>query len=201
MKTIRVARQLIALIFTGLLLTACAGQQGPAEEAIKDAETRLNAIREDARVYMPEELQGMESTLAAMKSNYQKGDYAAVLTASRVLRTSLAGATATIEAQRGETASLTAELTDQWNSLSAELPDMVETINARVESLKKTGKLPQDVDEATFERIKADTTMMTDRWQKALGAFSNGNMQEAVDQANAAKEKGTAIMYTLGMEA
>jgi hypothetical protein len=199
MNTFRLARRLTALFFMGLMLAACGGQQEPAKQAIESAEQRLAAIREDAKVYLPEELGRMEASLAAMKSNYEKGNYSAVLAASRVLNTSLSTATSTIESQRGDMEAMTAELTNQWNSLSEELPEMVETVTARVESLTKTGKLPKDVDAATFERVKADAKAMTDRWQQALGAFSAGNMQEAVDMANAAKDKGSAVQMTLGM--
>jgi len=200
MKTLRVARRLAALFFMGLILTACGNQQEPARQAIESAEQRLEAIRKDAQVYLPDELSRMDASLAAMKSNYEKGNYSAVLAASRVLNTSLGTATGTIESQRGDMEAMTAELTNQWNSLSEELPEMVETVNARVESLAKTGKLPKDVDAAAFERVKADAATMSERWQQALGAFSAGNMQEAVDMANAAKDKGSAIRATLGMD-
>jgi hypothetical protein len=199
MNTFRLAHRLIVLLFMGLVLSACGNQQEPARQAIESAEQRIAAIREDAEVYLPEELGQMEASLAAMKANYEKGDYSAVLTAKRVLDTSLANATSTIESQKGDMEAMTAELTNQWNTLSEELPEIVETVTARVESLSKTGKLPKDVDQATFERVKADTKVMSERWQQALGAFSAGNMEEAVDNANAARDKASAIQATLGM--
>ena len=92
---------------------------------------------------------------------------------------------------------MTEQLTAQWNTISQEVPPMVEKVTARVASIVKTGKLPKDIDQATFDKLKGDSDAMAQNWQQALGAFSNSNMQEAVDMAQAAKDKAIALMTTL----
>lgn len=196
---IRIPRQWLALLLAGALLGACAGQKEPAQKAIDTAEAAIAAIRQDAATYVPDDLKGLEESLAGMKSNFAKGNYPAVLTASRELNTRIAAVTSAVAAQKTENEVQTAQLTEQWNTLSVEVPEMVEAVTARVDSLTKSGKLPKDVDAATFERVKTDAATMAQSWQQALGAFSNGNMQEAVDMAQVAKEKAGVVMLTLKM--
>ena len=196
---IRIPRQWLALLLAGALLGACAGQKEPAQKAIDTAEAAIAAIREDAGRYVPDDLKGLEESLAGMKSNFAKGNYPAVLTASRELNTRIAAVSNVLATQKAENEVQTAQLTEQWNTLSVEVPEMVEAVTARVDSLTKSGKLPKEVDAATFERVKTDAATMAQSWQQALGAFSNGNMQEAVDMAQVAKDKAGVVMLTLKM--
>lgn len=198
---IRTAHQWLALLLAGALLGACAGQQEPAQKAIDNAEAAIAALREDAAKYVPDDLKGLEESLQGMKDNFAKGSYPAVLTASRELTTRIAAVTESVTAKKEEMQSLTEQLTEQWNTLSVELPEMVETVTARVDSLTKSGKLPKDVDAAMFERVKTEAATMARSWQQALGAFSNGNMQEAVDMAQVAKDKANLVRLTLKMDA
>jgi chromosome segregation ATPase len=199
MMTVRVATRSFALVLFAVLLAACGGQQEPAQKTIESSEASLNAMREDGTKYAPDEFKDVEATLQNMKANYARKDYSAVLTAGRELRTSIQGLADTIKSRKEEMSALTEQLTEQWNSLSSELPDMVESVTARVESINKSGKLPKDVDQATFDRIKGEAETMSQRWQQALAAFANGNMQEAVDMAQVAKDKASMVMTTLGM--
>lgn len=191
--------RLFALVSFGVLLAACGGQQEPARKAVETAETSINAIRDDAARFFPDDLKDLDASLAVMKDNYAKGKYPQVLTASRSLNTRIMQVTNALATEKTENQAMTEELTAQWNTLSEEVPAMVEAVGARVASLEKTGKLPKDVDEATFARVKTDTATMTQAWQQAQGAFSNGNMQEAVDMAQTAKEKAGTVMMILGM--
>jgi hypothetical protein len=188
-----------ALVLFGALLAACGGQQEPAKKAVETAEASIAAIREDAARFFPDDLKDLETSLAAMKDNYAKGKYPSVLTASRSLNTRIAQVANAIAGEKTENQAMTEQLTVQWNTLSEELPAIVESVTARVASLEKSGKLPKDVDEATFSRVKADAAIMAQSWQQAQGAFSNGNMQEAVDMATTAKEKAGTVMMILGM--
>lgn len=197
---IRTAHQWLALLLAGALLGACGGQQEPAQKAIDNAEAAIAAIREDAAKYVPDDLKGLEDSLQGMKDNFAKGSYPAVLTASRELNTRIAAVTETLATKKEEMQSMTEQLTEQWNTLSVELPEMVEAVTARVDSLTKTGKLPKDVDASTLERAKTEAATMAQSWQQALGAFSNGNMEEAVNMAQVAKDKATTVRAWLKMD-
>ena len=126
----------------------------------------------DAKGVHPDDLKDLETSLAAMKDNYAKGKYPAVLTISRTLTTRIAQVNTALASEKSENQAQTEELTVQWNTLSEELPAIVESVVARVASLEKSGKLPKDVDEATFARVKADSAAMAQSWQQAQGAFA-----------------------------
>ncbi|NJO12606.1 MAG: hypothetical protein HC872_03130 [Gammaproteobacteria bacterium] len=197
--TIRIFRQGVVLLLAALLLAACGGQKEPAQKAIDNAERAIAAIRDDAARYMPDDLKDLESSLAGMKDNFAKEKYPAVLTAGRSLNTRIAAVTSAVAAERAENQAMNEQATEQWNAISQEVPEMVEKVNARLASLEKSRKLPKDVDQATLDQMKATAETMTQNWQQALGAFSNGNMQEAVDMAQMARDKATTVMTTLGI--
>ncbi len=198
---IRITAQWLALLLAALLLGACGGQKEPAQKAIESAEAAIAKIRDDAAKFVPDDLKDLEASLAGMKDNFARENYPAVLQASRSLNTHIAAVADTVASKKTEAEAMTAQLTEQWNTLSVEVPELVEAVTARVDSLVKSGKLPKDVDAATFERVKTESASMAQSWQQALGAFSNSNLQEAVDRAQIAKEKAATTMNTLGMNA
>ncbi|HEY4646660.1 MAG TPA: hypothetical protein VIH25_10310 [Steroidobacteraceae bacterium] len=188
-----------ALLIASLLLVACGGQKEPAEKAVANAEAAIAAVRDDAARFVPDQLKEVDDILAQMKDNLAKQKYPAVLTAARELNRIIASVNETVATERANAAAVAAQLTERWNSLSTEIPEMVESVTARVASLAKSRKYPEGVDAASFENIKATADTMAQSWQQALGAFANNNMQEAVDMAQAAKDRGTEVMMALGM--
>jgi hypothetical protein len=188
-----------ALLIASLLLVACGGQKEPAEKAVANAEAAIAAVRDDAARFVPDQLKEVDDILAQMKDNLAKQKYPAVLTAARELNRLIASVNETVATERANAAAVAAQLTERWNSLSTEIPEMVESVTARVASLAKSRKFPEGVDTASFENIKATADTMAQSWQQALGAFANNNMQEAVDMAQAAKDRGTEVMMALGM--
>ena len=188
------------LLLASLILAACGGQKEPAEKAVAEAEAAISALREDAARFAPDQLKGLEDDLAQLKDNLAKQNYPAVLALARELSKSIGTVNATVAAEKANADVLAQQLTERWNTLSTELPEMVESVNARVTSLAKNPKkFPEGVDAASFENIKAAADTMSKDWQAALGAFANNNMQEAVDMAQAAQDKGTEVMNALGM--
>jgi len=197
MTITRVARWTIAILSIGVLLAACAGQQEPAKETIDSTEKSIAALRDDASKYAPDDLKDLEESLAVMKSNYEKRNYSAVLSAGREIHTRIQSVMQTLTAKKAEAQELTESLTEQWNTLSEEVGSMVETVNDRVTAISKPGKMPKNIDAGTLEHVKTEAAAMSDRWQKALAAFANSNLQEAVDMAQAAKEKAAGITAML----
>jgi hypothetical protein len=187
------------LLLASLMLAACGGQKEPAEKAVAEAEASIGALREDAARFAPDQLKGLEDELAQLKDNLAKQNYPAVLTLARELTKSIASVNETVASEKANADALAQQLTDRWNTLSTELPEMVEAVTARVASLTKSKKFPEGVDAASFENIKAAAETMSKDWQAALGAFANNNMQEAVDMAQGAQDKGTEVMNALGM--
>ena len=188
-----------ALLFASLLIVACGGQKEPAERAVADADAAIAAVREDAARFVPDQLKELEDSLALLKDNLAKEKYPAVLTAARELNRTINTVNETVATEKVKAAAVADQLTERWNSLSTELPEMVESVTARVASLAKSRKFPEGVDADSFDNIKAAADTMAQSWQQALGAFANNNMQEAVDMAQTAKDRGTEVMTALGM--
>jgi len=188
-----------ALLFASLLIVACGGQKEPAERAVADADAAITAVREDAARFVPDQLKELEDSLALLKDNLAKEKYPAVLTAARELNRTINTVNETVATEKAKAAAVADQLTERWNSLSTELPEMVESVTARVASLAKSRKFPEGVDADSFDNIKAAADTMAQSWQQALGAFANNNMQEAVDMAQTAKDRGTEVMTALGM--
>ena len=69
----------IILCLSTVMFIACADQKGPAEQAIKAAETAINAIKAEAEKYDPEQVKSLESALVAVKDKFAKGDYKAAI--------------------------------------------------------------------------------------------------------------------------
>lgn len=199
MTAFRSVHQWAAVLVAGLLLVACGGQKEPAERAVAEAETAIAALREDAARFVPDQLKDLEDSLAQLKDNLSQEKYPAVLTAARELTRRISAVNETVAAEKANAEALANELTERWNALSSELPEMVETVSARVTSLAKSRKFPEGIDATSFENVKAAADTMAQSWQQAQGAFANNNMQEAVDMAQTAKDRGTEVMNALGM--
>jgi hypothetical protein len=182
------------------MLCACGTQKKPAERALAETEAAISSLRSDAASIAPDELAALDESLAGLKADLQRQNYKAVLVASPVLRARAAALQETIAAEKAEQAARAAQLTDSWNALAAEVPEIVSAVNARLESLARTGKLPAGMNRTGFEATRAAATQMTQSWQKALGAFANENRKEAVGSAQEAKQKGDEAMNGLGME-
>ena len=77
----RIAKMFVALTATALALAACANHKEPAEKAIAQVESALAEIRADAEKYTPEELKGLDESVATLKRGFGNKRYSEVLTA------------------------------------------------------------------------------------------------------------------------
>jgi hypothetical protein len=193
-------RYWIASLVLATALSACGGQKEPAQKAVTDAEAAISALRSDAAKLVPDDLSALDESLVGLKADFDRQDYRAVIAASPVVMARVGALQETISTRKAEQVAHSAQLTDSWNALSTEVPEMIDAVNARVESLVRTKKFPSGMNTTSFETTRAAATDMTQTWQKALGAFANDNMEEAVGSAQAAKQKGAEVMNTLGMK-
>jgi len=174
-------------------LLACSTAKAPAEAAIKAAEDALAAARPEAAQFVPDQLKGIEDALAAAKDNFQKGEYQLALTGAQELAGKVKDLAAAATAKKDE-------LTKSWQDMSGGLPGMVDAISKRMEILSKSRKLPAGLTKETFESAKTSLAAVTQTWTEASGAFSAGNLVDAVGKANTVKEKAVEIMNALGMK-
>jgi hypothetical protein len=192
---------MIGLVAAALLMVGCAGQKGPATQAISAAEAALAAVKDEAGKYLPNDLQGAEATLASLKDGLAKGDFKAVLAGAPALMTSLSSLKDSVAAKKTEMEAAAAAATTSWGSLSTDLPKMVGAIQSRVDMLSKSKHLPKGIDQAGFDSAKSGLDMMKNTWTEATAAFSSGNAVDAVAKAKMVQEKGAEVLKLLGMSA
>jgi hypothetical protein len=187
------------IVAVALLAVGCANQKEPAEKAVAQVETALAAIKEDAAKLAPGDLQGVDSSLAALKEKISQGDYKGVLAAIPGVTAAVDSLKQTVASKKAELEAATAAATTEWNSLSADVPRMVDAIQSRVDILGKSRQLPKNVSQEAFGAAKSGLDSMKAMWAEATSAFASGDAVGAVSKANSVKQQGSDVLQKLGM--
>ena len=190
---------LLSAALAAVLLVGCNTQKGPAEQAVASAQAALDAVRDDAQKYAPEQLGGVEAKLSDIKGTFQKGDYAGVLAAAPGLTSAIAGLKDASSAKKVEAEQALAKAKDDWGPASSAVPKMVDEIAKRVETLSKTKKLPKGVSKDAVAAAKTGLDSLKSTWADATNASSSGDFTTAMAKAQAVKAKASEIMKSLGM--
>ena len=106
-------RSLLLLAFVALLASACTNYKEPAQTAISQAETALDAISVDAQKYLPDKYQEVQAAIDAAKAVFSKGDYKNALAAAKELPTQVSALATDVAAAKQ---AAIASLTESWNS-------------------------------------------------------------------------------------
>lgn len=184
---------------SALLLFGCNTQKGPAEQAVASASAALDAVRDEAQQYAPEQLGGVEAKVSDMKGSFEKGDYAGVLAAAPAVTSAIASMKDAIAAKKTEAQAALAKAKDDWGPASTAVPKMVDDIAKRVETLSKTKKLPKGVSKEAVAAAKTGLDALKSTWSDATNASSSGDYTTAMAKAQAVKDKAAEIMKSLGM--
>jgi hypothetical protein len=190
---------LLSAALAVVLLVGCNTQKGPAEQALASAAAALDAVRDDAQKYAPEQLGGVEAKLSDIKGSFQKGDYAGVVAAAPGLTSAIASLKDAASAKKGEAEQALAKAKDDWGPASSAVAKMVDEIAKRVETLSKTKKLPKGVSKDAVAAAKTGLDSLKSSWADATNASSSGDFTTAMAKAQAVKDKASAIMKSLGM--
>lgn len=182
-----------------VLVVGCANQKAPAEQAVAGAETALAAVRDDAQKYVPDQLQAVDSQLAALKDSLTKGDYKTVLTGAPTLNSAISSLKDAADAKKADAEAALAKAKDAWGPLSAEVPRMVEAIQSRITALSKSHHLPKGVTKDGLAAAKSGVDSLKSMWSDASNASASGDFTTAVSKAEAVKDKAAEIMKSLGM--
>ncbi len=185
---------LALVVLFALSLGACGNKaKGPAEAALKSAEDALNAGKAEAMKYIPDQVASAEDALKQAKGLFEKGDYAAAVSAAGAVAAKAKDLAAAVAAKKDE-------LTKGWEGQSKLVPNMIDAIKSRVDILSRSKKLPATLDQAKFDGAKNGLAEITKTWDEANGAFKEGAIADAVAKAKSVKEKAVEIMNTLGMQ-
>jgi chromosome segregation ATPase len=194
----RIAKVFVALAAATLTFAACTNQKVPAEKTVAKIESSLAEFRADAEKYGAEQLQAVDASVAKIKGNLAKQDYRAVIVAGPSVVSEVNSLKVAVATKKAEVEQTLAAAQAEWTELSASVPPLVEKVQARVDKLTKTRKLPKDVDKAAFDRAKAEFQSAKEQWTQAASDFAAGNAGNAVRLARSAKAKGEEVLRILG---
>ena len=193
----QIAKTLMALGTSVMLMTGCSSQKEPATNAVTQAEAAVAELRVDAAKFAPDELKSTETTLAKMKDDLAKEEYKHVVEDVPQFNKDVAALREVVVGRQTQIIAATRE----WEVLNAEVPKAVEEIQVRVDSLASSPKLPKEVDKHEFEAAKASLESMKSTWTEATAAFSEGNATEAADKGRSVQGKVEEVKGQLGMSA
>ena len=182
-----------------MLIVACANQKGPAEQALSGAETALNAIRDTAQKYVPDQLAAVDAQLASLKDAFSKGDYKGVMAGAPALSTAIGSLKDAAAAKASEAEAAMAKAKDAWGTTSAEVNNMVAALQSRVDMLSKSHHLPSGVTKDSLASAKSGLDSMKSAWNDATTAAGSGDFTTAMAKASTVKDQATALMQSLGM--
>ena len=174
-------------------IAACSSQKEPADAAIKGAQSAYSAVSAEAQKYVPDQARGVQDALTAAQTAFTNGDYASALTQAQALPARITALSAAISSKK-------AELTTQWETMSAGIPKLVEAVKSRVDVLTKSKTLPKGITKETVTAAQSGLASATDSWQAATAAASSGDLATAVRQANDVKTRVVDLMKSLNMQ-
>lgn len=176
---------MIALLAVG----ACSGDQEPAQEALKAGQAAIEAAREEAARYVPDELKRLDADLKTAQEHFDNKRYAEALAAAKDLATR-GQDMAKMAAGRKE------ELTRNFEDINMAVPGLLEQIQSRMESLGDS--VPEGVEPARFAEYKALLPNLGKQLQDAVHAAQSGDIPRAVDLGSEAQAKATEIAQVIG---
>jgi hypothetical protein len=182
-KTTRNLAQYLTVYFAAILIVACANQMEPAKNALDNINATLAAASADAQTYIPDQLAGAQSKVAALKVSFDNKDYAAVVAGAPAVLAEVSGLAGEAAAKKDENLKV---LGNEWRSLAASIPPSVAAVQTRVDALSKTKHVPKDID---LTAAKSGLTDATAAWAQAQSEFKSGNVSDAVNVAKDAKSK------------
>jgi hypothetical protein len=163
-----------------LPLVAAGCSKGPAEAALKAADEAIAKVAPEAEKFVPDQFKTLTDAAAAAKASFDKGDYAAALTAAKDLP---AKATEVMTAATAKKE----ELMGEWNVLSKDMPILVADWQKKIDELAASKKLPKTATPERVEEIKAKFAEVSTTWTKATEAFNAGDIKGALENGASVK--------------
>jgi hypothetical protein len=189
----RISNALLAFAAATLLITGCSQNRAPANKALDNIEASLKDVRDDAAKYAPDGLKGVEAQFKRLKESYDAKEYDNVLAGTPALEKAVASLKAAVASSKDQLQAARAAAKTEGEGLTAEVPKMVETIQARVDTLSKEKRLPFGINKDEFDGAKSAFESMKSTWQDATAQAKQGDPVEATSKGKAAKGMGQEI--------
>jgi hypothetical protein len=191
----------LALAAATVLVTGCARQKAPANDALEKIETSLAEVKSDAAKYAPDGLKGVEAQLERLKQSFEAKDYDNVLAGTPQLEKAVGSLKSAVAASKAQARSALAAAKTEWEGLSADVQKMVNDIQVRVDTLSKAKRLPWGLSKDEFEGAKSAFESMKTQWAEASAEYNKGDAIEATNKARTAKGMGQELVERLDIKA
>lgn len=183
-----------------MLMLACSSQKDPAEQAIANINSSLDAIHDTAAKYSPDTLKSVEAQVSTLKQSFAKGDYSGVLAAAPAVTAAVKALREDAQTKSSEADAALAKVKQQWRNLTYEVPKLVADLHTQMDTLSKGRGLPKGVTKASFASAKDGVASLDAMWSDANNTVSTGDYAGAVTKGQAVKDKATELMHTLGIK-
>jgi len=193
----RIPNIMLAIAATTLLAAGCAQQKAPATKALDSIEASLKDVKDDAAKYAPDGLRGVEAQYDRLKESLDKKEYDNVLAGTPQLQKAVDSLKDAVDAGKAQAASATKIAKAEWANLKDEVPKMVDTIQARVDTLDKSKRLPFGISKEEFEGSKSVLESMKATWTEATKDYKAGNEIEATSKAKTVQGMGAEVIDKL----
>jgi prophage DNA circulation protein len=196
MQSIARAARFALLSWVAITMAACAGQKEPAQKLLADIEATVTAAAPEAAKYVPDQLMSVQTKFGALKTSFDKHDYAAVVSGAPAV---LGAAQMLATAAAAKKDEVLKALNDKWSVLAATVPDSMTAIQNRIDALrKKSGK--KIAAGVSLDAARTNLDEAASLWSKAQAAFAGGNMDEAVRTAEDVRTRIEAVAATLKLD-
>jgi hypothetical protein len=189
----KITKIMLALAAATVLATGCAKQREPAHDALDKIEKSLADLKTDAARYAPDGLKGVESQLASLKQSFEDKNYENVLAGTPQLQKAVDSLKLAVTSGKEHARATMAAAKTEWEGLSADVSKQVESIQARIDELSKSKRLPWGINKNEFEGSKSAFESMKAQWQEAAAEFKKGDAVEANTKAKTAKGMGDQL--------
>jgi hypothetical protein len=193
----RISNLFVAVAAAAVLITGCAQQRGPANEALDKIEASLKEVKEDAAKYAPEGLKGVEAQFDRLKASFEAKEYDNVLAGTPSLAKAVDSLKAAVNSGKEGAKAAYAAAKTEWDGLNVEVPNTIESIQARVDELSKGKRLPFGINKDEFEGAKSAFESLKSEWAEAVAQAKKGDPVEATQKGKTAKGMGEAIKEQL----
>lgn len=192
MQIDRVPLGLLAL--ATLLGGACASPQSRAEADVAAAERAIAALPPDAAKVVPEHVTPLTDAVNQGKDQLSKGDYAAASTSVREVPANAQLVADSLPARK-------AALTAMMDTLSVAIPRNLAAMNAKLDSIARSKRLPRGLDEQELQEAKDTHAAVSAEWPEVLSSFRAGDMANAMSRAQGLKTRVSHSLLALGLVA
>jgi hypothetical protein len=196
----RFSNVLLAIAAAIVLITGCARQKGPADEALDKIEASLADVKADAAKYAPDGLKGVETQFDRLKQSFEAKDYENVLAGAPQLEKAVDSLKQAVASGKAHAKAALAAARTEWEGLSAEVSKQVNDIQTRVDALSKQKRLPWGLSKDEFEGAKSAFESMKTQWADANDEFKKGDAIEATAKARTAKGMGEELVERLDVK-